>query len=110
MLNSQESKIKMNNITDRLKKFFQEKSSKLSSETLGWLAILFIHGATLPGLLAMMTGLTDNPPPVDVIIMVWSGLLLFFMKAAIQRDLLNLITIGLGFMVQALFMILIFFK
>jgi hypothetical protein len=35
---------------------------------------------------------------------------LLFVKAAIQRDLLNLITIGLGFVVQAVLMALIFFK
>jgi hypothetical protein len=42
--------------------------------------------------------------------MIWTGLLLLFAKAAVQRDLLNIITIGLGFMAQALMMMLIFFK
>lgn len=110
MLNSRESKMKINDIAERLKNFFQEKSANLSAETLGWLAVLFMHGATLPAMIALMTGLTDNPPPVDVILMVWTGLFLLFVKSAIKKDLLNLITIGLGFMVQALFMILIFFK
>jgi hypothetical protein len=98
------------NVTEKVKSFFIEKFSKLSADTLGWVAILFLHGATLPGLIAMMTGLTDNPPPVDVILMVWSGLILLFTRAAIQKDMLNLITIGLGFMLQAVMMILIFFK
>lgn len=104
------SKINFINLTTKIENFFRSKSSQLSAETLGWLAILCLHGATIPGLLALMTGLTDNPPPVDVILMVWTGLLLFFTKAAIQRDMLNMITIGLGFMMQALLMILIFFK
>jgi hypothetical protein len=47
---------------------------------------------------------------VDVVLMIWTGLLLLFAKAAVQKDMLNIVTIGLGFMVQALMMILIFFK
>jgi hypothetical protein len=48
--------------------------------------------------------------PVDIVLLVWTALVLLFVKAAIQRDLLNLITIGLGFFVQATLMALIFFK
>jgi hypothetical protein len=33
-----------------------------------------------------------------------------FTKAAVQRDMLNVITIGLGFIIQAVLMVLIFFK
>jgi len=90
--------------------FIAARASKFSSETLGWLAVLFLHGATLPGMIAMMTGLTDTPPPVDVVLMVWVALFLLFGRAAIQKDMLNVITIGFGFMMQALLMVLIFFK
>jgi hypothetical protein len=97
-------------MTDHIKKFFGDGVSKFSSETLGWLAILFIHGATIPALLALMAGITDNPPPVDIVLMVWTGLLLMFAKAAVQKDMLSIFTIGIGFVVQAVMMILIFFK
>jgi hypothetical protein len=110
MQNSQESKLDITHLTEKIKKFFREKFSNLSSETVGWVAILFLHGATIPGLLALMSGITDSPPPVDVVLMVWTGLLLFFIKAAVQKDMLNIITIGIGFMMQALMMMLIFFK
>jgi len=110
MQNSQESDSKVSTVADKVRGFFRERVSKFSSETLGWVAVLFLHGATLPGLLALMTGLTDKPPPVDVVLMIWTGLLLLFAKAAVQKDMLNIVTIGLGFMVQALMMILIFFK
>jgi hypothetical protein len=97
-------------MTDHIKKFFGENISKFSAETLGWLAILFIHGATIPALLALMAGITDNPPPVDIVLMIWMGLLLLFAKAAVQKDMLNIFTIGIGFVVQAVMMMLIFFK
>jgi hypothetical protein len=97
-------------MTYHIKKFCGESLSKFSAETLGWVAILFIHGATIPALLALMAGITDNPPPVDIVLMVWAGLLLLFAKAAVQKDMLSIFTIGIGFMIQAVMMILIFFK
>jgi len=33
-----------------------------------------------------------------------------FVKATVQKDMLNVVTIGLGFIVQAVMMALIFFK
>jgi hypothetical protein len=110
MPNLQESNSSIYTVAEKVRGFFQEKISKFSSETLGWVAILFLHGATIPGLLALMTGLTNTPPPVDVVLMIWTGLLLLFAKAAVQKDMLNIITIGVGFMIQAIMMMLIFFK
>ena len=110
MRNLQEFNTPIFNLTEKIKTWFREKSKQVSAETLGWTGILCIHGATIPALLALMTGLTDNPPPVDVILMIWAGLLLFLGKAAIQRDMLNIITIGLGFFIQSIMMVLIFFK
>lgn len=88
----------------------QEIFSKVSTETVGWLAVVVLHAATMPSLLAVMNGLTDVMLPVDMVLLLWTALVLLFMKAAIQRDILNMITIGLGFFVQAALMALIFFK
>ena len=88
----------------------QEIFSRVSTETVGWLAVVVMHAATIPSLLAVMNGLTDVMLPVDIVLLVWTALVLLFVKAAIQRDLLNMITIGLGFFVQAALMALIFFK
>ena len=40
----------------------------------------------------------------------WAGLFLFFVKAAISKDILNIVTIGFGFVIQAGLMALILFK
>lgn len=95
---------------EELKTFVQEKISTISAETFGWLAAVVLHSATIPSLLAVMAGLTDRMPGVDLVLLVWAGLSLLFIKAAIQKDMLNIITIGLGFIVQAVMMALIFFK
>lgn len=92
------------------KSYVVEKVSHISAETFGWVANLVLHAATIPSLLALMSGLTDHNPPVDLVLLVWGGLGLLFIKAAIQKDMLNVITIGLGFIAQAVMMALIFFK
>ncbi len=95
---------------DQLKSFVQNKISVISAETFGWLAAVVLHSATVPSLLAVMAGLTDRMPGVDLVLLVWTGLTLLFIKSAIQKDMLNVITIGIGFIVQAVLMALIFFK
>jgi hypothetical protein len=94
----------------KIKSFVEEKMSHVSSETLGWLAIVLLHAATIPSLIAVMGGLTDRMPPLDMVLLVWTGLTLLFVKATIQKDMLNIVTIGFGFIIQAVLMALIFFK
>jgi hypothetical protein len=93
-----------------IKNFVTEKFNHISAETLGWIAVLILHSATVPSLLAVMAGLTDRLPGVDLVLLVWTGLGLLFLKAAVQKDMLNLVTIGFGFIVQAVMLALIFFK
>ena len=95
---------------EQFKTSVKEAVGTLSSEALGWIAVLVLHAATIPSLLALMSGLSDTPPSVDLVLMVWAALTLFFVKAAVQKDMLNLVTIALGFIVQTVLMALIFFK
>ena len=104
-----ENKIQNINL-DAIKDFFSEKLSHISAEALGWIAVLVLHAATVPSLLAVMAGLTDRLPGVDLVLLVWTGLTLLFVKATIQKDMLNIVTIGFGFIIQAVLMALIFFK
>lgn len=101
--------IKMADI-DAIKAAVLSATSKISSEAVGWISVLVLHAATIPTLLAVMSGLTDRMPPVDLVLMIWTALTLLFVKAAVQKDMLNIITIALGFVVQAVLMALIFFK
>ena len=91
-------------------KAVKEHAPNISAETLGWLAVILLHLATIPTLTAVLTGLTDKMPPVDLVLFTWAGLFLLFFKATIQKDILNIVTIGIGFFVQACFMALIIFK
>lgn len=91
-------------------KWLQEHLPQLSAETLGWLAAIVFHAATIPTLLALMTGLSDRTPGLDVVLFLWAGLVLLFMRAVVLKDMLNIVTIGTGFIVQAVLMALILFK
>ena len=91
-------------------KNIKEHAPRVSAETMGWVAVILLHLATIPTELAVLTGLTEKMPPVDMVLFSWAGLFCFFLKATIQKDLLNIVTIGLGFFVQAAMLALIVFK
>mgnify|MGYP003350167574 CR=1 FL=1 len=90
--------------------FLNHGLAKLSGDTLGWLAAIVLHCATVPTLLALMTGLSDRTPSLDIILFMWAGLVLLFMRAVVLKDALNIITIGVGFIAQAVLMAMILFK
>jgi hypothetical protein len=104
------SKIDFDRVKQSVVEFFSTHFSKISAETMGWLAAIALHAATVPTLLALLTGLTDSTPSVDVVLFMWLGLVLLFGRAVILKDLLNIVTIGLGFVIQAVLMALILFK
>ncbi len=97
-------------IAKKVFEWINTKFHKISADTLGWMANIALHAATIPSLLALMTGVTDKTPSLDVVLMLWSALALLFFRAVLLKDLLNIVTIGVGFMVQAVFVVLIFFK
>jgi uncharacterized protein with PQ loop repeat len=95
---------------DLLVKNIKEHAPHVSAETMGWVAVILLHLATIPTMLAVLTGLTEKMPPVDMVLFSWAGLFCFFIKAAIQKDFLNIVTIGFGFFCQAAMLALIVFK
>jgi hypothetical protein len=94
----------------RMADSIRENIGHLSAETLGWIAVILVHMATIPTLVAVLTGLTEKLPPVDLVGLIWLGLFFFFVRSVIAKDLLNIITIGFGFFVQAMLCALIIFK
>jgi hypothetical protein len=95
---------------ERANTWLAEHLPRISADTLGWLAVILIHCATIPTLLALLTGLSDNVPNLDVVLFMWAGLVLLFVRSVVMKDALNIITIGTGFIVQATIMAMILFK
>ena len=93
-----------------INEFLNKHLPKVSADALQWLAAIVIHCATIPTLLALMTGLSDRTPNLDIVLFAWAGLFLLFGRAVVLKDALNIITIGVGFMIQATLMAMILFK
>jgi hypothetical protein len=102
--------IKLDALLNSVRAWLEQHLPKVSAETLGWLAVVIIHCATIPTLLALLTGLSDTVPNLDIVMFMWAGLILLFFRAVVLRDMLNIITIGLGFITQAVIMAMILFK
>ena len=100
----------LNNAQDSVKHFVADHLLKVSADTLGWIAGIVLHSATIPTLLALVTGLSDKTPTLDIVLLLWAGLVLLFFRSIILKDALNIVTIGLGFIIQAVLMAFILFK
>lgn len=98
------------NIMTTVKKFLIDHFKKITADTLGWLAAIVLHVATVPSTLALMAGLTDKPPNIDVVLFIWAALVLLFARAIILKDQINIITIGIGFIAQAVLLAFIVFR
>lgn len=93
-----------------IKKFFLDNLKNITADTLGWMAAVMLHLSTVPSMLALMSGLSDKPPNVDLVMFIYTSLVLLFGRAILLRDQLNIITIGVGFIAQAVLMAFILFK
>ena len=93
-----------------LKKFFLDNLKSLTADTLGWMAAITLHLSTVPSMLALMSGLTDKPPNIDLVLFIYISLVLLFGRAILLKDQLNIITIGIGFIGQSVLMAFILFK
>jgi hypothetical protein len=102
--------IKLDALLNSLRAWLEQHLPRVSADTLGWLAVVVIHCATIPTLLALLTGLSDSVPNLDIVMFMWAGLVLLFFRAVVLKDMLNIITVGLGFIVQAVIMAMILFK
>ena len=102
--------IKLETFLNSLRAWLEQHWPKVSAETLGWLAVVIIHCATIPTLLALLTGLSDTVPNLDIVLFMWTGLVLLFARSVVLKAMLNIVTIGMGFITQAVIMAMILFK
>ena len=94
----------------KIGEFCRTKLTAATAETIAWIAVIVIHAATIPTMLAIMSGLTEKMPPIDLVLFIWAGLALLFVRATILKDMLNIVTIGFGFVIHATILALILFK
>ena len=86
------------------------KVTKKLSELAGWIGMVLIHSATLPTTLGIILGYSNNIPPVSMVLLVWSGLFLFLIRAIGNNDKLYIISNAVGFFFNTILLALIVFK
>lgn len=94
---------------DTVQKWIVDHVGPISAETLNWIGVIFIHAATIPSLLAVWTGLSDRMPPLDMVLLIWGGLVALFIQSIVLNNRVQMVTISVGFMVQSVLLALIFF-
>ena len=72
--------------------------------------MLLIHGATLPTTLSVILGYSTNLPPASMVLLVWTGLFLFLIRAVAQNDKLYIVSNAIGFFFNSVLLALIVFK
>lgn len=87
----------------------KDKTQKIGNLT-GWAGMVSIQSATLPVTYNILVGNTTNLPPISMVIMVWTGLILYLIRAIIQKDIIHITSNGIGFFTQSILMALIIFK
>lgn len=100
----------ISNFMKKLYQEFRESIRKVTIDGIGWTALLALHAVTIPSMLGLMAGLTDNTPPIDMVLILWVALGLFYLKSILEKNITSIIIIGLGFIAQSMLMALVFFK
>jgi hypothetical protein len=90
--------------------WIREHTPHISATALQLLAVVLLHATTIPSLLSVMMAWTDRMPMLDMVVLVWAGLIALFCQALVVRNQLIAVVISVGFMLQSLFMAMIFFR
>jgi hypothetical protein len=96
-----------------MKELFETISSKLTgigTDTLNWISIIIGHSVFIPSALAILTGLTDRTPGLDIVILVQAALMISFIRSVIIKDGIGSVLHGLGWFSQSLLLAMIVFK
>ena len=80
------------------------------SETCGWVGMILIHGATAPTSISYIMGISTDLPPLNFILLIWLGLVLFLIRAIYAKDILYIVSNAIGFALNSLLLSLIAFN
>ena len=82
---------------------------KTLAEIGGWVGMVLIHGATIPTSVSVIMGWSSVLPPLDMVLMIWAGLALFFLRAIARVDWLYLVSNAIGFILNSILLAIIVF-
>lgn len=72
-------------------------NKKILGEIGGYTGMVLLQAATLPSIVgAIIHPAAADLPPLSMVLMIWIGLLLYFIRAFVQRDKLYMLSNGIG--------------
>ena len=80
------------------------------SNFLGWLGMVILQGATLPTMIGILNGSNPNMPELSMVLMMQAGLFLYAVRAIAQRDVLYIVSNGIGFALYSVLLTIIVFR
>ena len=86
------------------------KKQKQISNITGWIGMLFIQSSTLPVTYKVLMGESTHIPPMNMVVLVWIGIVFYLVRAIIQKDMVHITSNIIGFITQSLLLALIVFK
>lgn len=78
-------------------------------EIAGWLAMVMLHSNTIPSLVGKIAGYSTIMPPLSMVLLTWAGLGLYLWRAVYQRDMLYMVSNGIGFMLNSILLAILVF-
>ena len=81
--------------------------NKKLAEICGWIGAVLIHSATVPTSISVIFGNNPNLPELSLVLLVWSGLILFLVRAIFQKDLLYIVSNLVGFILNSILLLII---
>lgn len=75
----------------------------------GYVGIILIQGATLPSLIGVALDTSHELPPLNMVLMVWLGLGLFLARSIYNRQILYIVSEGVGIILQTILLAIIVF-
>ena len=82
-------------------------NKKKFAELCGWIGAVLIHSATVPTSISVIFGNNPNLPELSLVLLVWSGLILFLVRAIFQKDLLYIVSNLVGFILNSILLLII---
>ena len=78
-----------------------EMKANRTQETVGWIGMILVQCASFPSLYMLAMGHDVSLPDLSLVILLMTGLALYFWRAVLQRDRVYMVSNALGFAIQA---------
>lgn len=88
---------------------FQKIRGMAAPELAGWLAMVMLHSNTVPTTVGKILGYSTTMPPLSMVLLTWAGLALYLWRAIYQKDMLYIVSNGIGFALNSLLLAIIVF-